>query len=352
MMGISMKYMRLVFLLFISVFFLPGYSFASYNCSVMTGSYSVNLNTITIQRDDAAVGTLLATVSGYGSTAYSCYVSNPSSGTTLSFGLKSSLSYYGHIDGIDVYRTNVPGIGIGIGGSASMNGYSYTDYIGDGKSSVYGSNWEAIVWTSTYDSKTITASITPSIKVYKIGPVTSGTISGQVGAVIMGMSNGYKVTHVDSWAQDIPIMVTGTINVVACSITTPTLNFPIGEVLASTFGSTVGTTPSGAQNTQNLGLNCDPQANVNVSLSGTQNPDVGTTSVLALTGQGSQGVAQGVGVQIVYNGSPLILNNRIVLKRSAGGQETFPFTARYYQTRTSVTTGTADTSATLNLTYQ
>ncbi|MDK9357489.1 MULTISPECIES: fimbrial protein [Lelliottia] len=351
MMEISMKYIKLVFLLFIGVFLLPGYSFASYSCSPLSGSISVNLNTITVQRD-TAVGTLLATITGPNASAYSCYVSNPSSGTTLVLGVQSILGYYGHMDGISVYRTNVPGIGIGIGGAGSMNGFNYTTYVGDGTSSWYGSDWNSVVVTATYDSKTISSYISPIIKVYKIDDASSGVISGQVGAVIMGMSNGFNTSYVSSWAQDIPLMVTGTINVVACSIKTPTLNFPIGDVLASKFGSTVGTTPSDAQNTQNLGLDCDPQANINVSLSGTQNPDVGTTSVLALTGQGDAGVAQGVGVQIVYNGSPLTLNNRIVLKKSAGGQETFPLTARYYQTRTSVTTGTANTSATLNLTYQ
>lgn len=139
---------------------------------------------------------------------------------------------------------------------------------------------------------------------------------------------------------------------VACSIKTPSLTFPIGDILASQFGTTVGTIPAGGQNTQNLGLDCDANANINVSLSGTQNPDVTTDSVLALTGQGNSDVAKGVGVQLLYNNTPLKLNNNIVLKKSTGGQETFPIVARYYQTKTSVTTGKANASATLNLTYQ
>jgi len=139
---------------------------------------------------------------------------------------------------------------------------------------------------------------------------------------------------------------------VACNVNTSNLTFPIGDISTSTFGSSVGTIPSGAQNTQNLGLNCDAGANINVMLQGTQNPDVGTTSVLALTGQGNSDVAKGVGVQLLYNGTPLVLNNRIVLKQSAGGQETFPITARYYQTKTSVSTGKANAAATLDLTYQ
>ncbi|HDC4774722.1 TPA: fimbrial protein, partial [Enterobacter cloacae] len=56
--------------------------------------------------------------------------------------------------------------------------------------------------------------------------------------------------------------------------------------------------------------------------------------------------------QLLYNGSPLTLNSRLLLKQSAGGQETLPLTARYYQTLTSVESGSANASATLNLTYQ
>lgn len=128
--------------------------------------------------------------------------------------------------------------------------------------------------------------------------------------------------------------------------------FPIGDVQVASFGSQIGTVVDNAQNTQNLALNCGAGSNINISLNGIQNPDVSTTSVLALTGQGNADVAKGVGVQLLYNGTPLVLNNRIVLKQSAGGQETFPITARYYQTKTSVLPGKANTAATLDLTYQ
>ena len=64
------------------------------------------------------------------------------------------------------------------------------------------------------------------------------------------------------------------------------------------------------------------------------------------------GTAEGVGVQLVYNTIPLQLNNRILLKQSAGGQEAFPLTARYYQTRAVVKPGSANATATLNVTYQ
>lgn len=54
-------------------------------------------------------------------------------------------------------------------------------------------------------------------------------------------------------------------------------------------------------------------------LTGPQNPDVSDNTVLALTGQGSAGVARGVGVQLVYNNTPLTLGNNLVLKRTTGG---------------------------------
>lgn len=229
----------------------------------------------------------------------------------------------------DVYKTNLQGVGIQ----------------GD---------WDGVQWTyrnpATVDARSGTTGIYDggygqTFKLVKTDNIISGTLTNGLVAT----------TYYDGNSSNPAIrinLVNSTVVQVACSITTPNLVFPIGDVLASTFGSSIGTTPVAAKNTQNLGLNCDAGANINVSLSGTQNPDVSTTSVLALTGQGSANVAKGVGVQILYNSSPLILNNRIVLKQSAGGQETFPLTARYYQTKTSVTTGMANASATLNLTYQ
>lgn len=178
----------------------------------------------------------------------------------------------------------------------------------------------------------------------KTGAITSGVVSSGMLARVYGDGDGITAASFNFTGP--------TITQVACSISTPNLTFPIGDVLVSKFGSTVGTIPAGGQNTQNLGLSCDYYANINVTLSGTQNPDVGTTSVLALTNQGDADVAKGVGVQILYNSTVLSRNSRIVLKRSSGGQEMLPITARYYQTKSSVTTGKANATATLNLTYQ
>ncbi len=270
---------------------------------------------VSVQRD-MSIGTVFSSfVINASGTIASCSAGSGSESYELNmFTSLSSISNY--------YKTNLPGVALGIKFS--------------------GAGWY-FPSVRPYDGPIAITMYPIEISLVKTGNITSGILSSGVLAT----------SHGDDNVRAITVNFTGNrITQLACSISQTNLTFPIGDISTSTFGSSVGTIPSGAQNTQNLGLNCDAGANINVMLQGTQNPDVGTTSVLALTGQGNSDVAKGVGVQLLYNGTPLVLNNRIVLKQSAGGQETFPITARYYQTKTSVSTGKANAAATLDLTYQ
>ena len=281
---------------------------------------SFNFGNVIVQRD-TPIGTVVASSS-----------TGPWSGGTTLFGCDTTWTYRWELSRFTtstsitgVYATNVPGIGLRLYNDANGKIFPYDQF----------QNGNAYIIIS-----------------FGIVAELVKTSSGSVGAGAITMGALAKASIANVMYTEEVGMGNNTIIPVACSLTTPNLNFPIGDILASKFGTSVGTIPSGAQNTQNLGLNCDAGANINVTLQGAQNPDVSTTSVLALTGQGNADVAQGVGVQLLYNGSPLVLNNRIVLKQSSGGQETFPITARYYQTKTSVATGKANASATLDLTYQ
>ncbi|WP_336220215.1 fimbrial protein [Citrobacter amalonaticus] len=294
---------------------------AACNNNISTYTKTVSFGNVIVQRDTAP-GTVVATQAVNAPVNFSCGGAGP---YLYQESMRTSLTSYGN----NIYEIGVPGFGIRVsenGTDGTLHHYFPISING---------------WTN--------GSGTNQTNLYKFELVKTSAISSsgnlRVGTIAdTAMYNQFYIGYFNVGG--------GTIQVVQCNINTPNLNFPIGNISASSFGSTVGTTPSGAQNTQNLGLNCDAGTNINVSFTGTQNPDVGTTSVLALTGQGNTDVAKGVGVQILYNGSPLVLNNRIVLKQSSGGQETFPLTARYYQTKTSVTPGTANASATLNLTYQ
>lgn len=176
--------------------------------------------------------------------------------------------------------------------------------------------------------------------IIKTGPITSGLVSSGVLGTISGDNGvvGYTENFIGAW-----------VTVLACSINTPQIQVPLDDVIAGSLTS-IGTTAK--PKTFNLGLSCDAGARVNVKMTGTQNSDSSANGVLQLSGAGSAGVATGVGIQILYNNSPLKLNKNIVLKTSPGGQETFPFVAQYYQTKSTVTTGDANATATLNLTYQ
>ncbi|MFL4290576.1 fimbrial protein [Enterobacter asburiae] len=315
-----MRLINIIFLLCVAAGWNSAYAGT---CTTITPQEStLSIGTITVQRD-VAVGTVLfsrnATLTG----SYLTGCTNP---LMLGFSMRylnATPSAYGN----HVYNTNVKGIGVRFSSGNYFenptNTFSYT------------AQASYVEWWGG------------KIELIVTGPVASGSLTpGVLGVVMLQDSDGVYRDGLTTTLLD------GTISVLACSITTPQLTFPIGDISAATFGSTVGTTPAGAQNTQNLGLNCDPGANVNVSLSGIQNPDVATTSVLALTGQGNTGTAKGVGVQLLYNGTPFTLNTRLPLNVATGGQQAFPLTARYYQTQATVEPGTANASATLNLTYQ
>jgi len=335
-----MLIIRLILLLAGVVF--PLYSFGCDYTSI--GSpYSVNYGNIIVQRDVPVGQAISNEIYGSMALGYSCTATGNEGSSA---GMKSAgLTYaFTSANGRRVFNTGLPGVGISLG---------YYEKNTAGPATYMGTTWLAAdmftaSW-STNPGENDTYSFQPIIQFWKTGPITSGSVSGQLAAFVAWEAQ-YRG---GATAPDIPVYAgTGSITQVACAITTPNLVFPIGEVLASSFGSTVGTTPSGAQMTQNLGLNCDSGANINATLTGIQNPDLSDDSVLALSGQGSEGVASGVGVQLLYNGSPLRLNRNMVLKQTSGGQESLPITARYYQTQTSVSTGTANTSATLILTYQ
>ncbi|EKS9201221.1 fimbrial protein [Enterobacter cloacae] len=312
-------------------------------CNYIGSPYVVNYGNIIVQRD-VPVGQAISNEI-YGALAQT-YICTASGNEGFYMGMRSLILPYLYTaaNGLRIYQTNVPGVGISFGWADQVttptNYYSSTNYIKTGNAQGYSYN--------SYPGSVINFKNQPFLQLWKTGNITSGSLSGQIAAFF-----AFTDMNQTSPVSDVPIYAgSGVITQVTCSIATPNLVFPIGDVLASSFGNAVGTIPTNASNTQNLGLNCDAGANINISLMGTQNPDVATTSVLALTNQGSADVAKGVGVQILYNGNPLLLNNRIVMKQSSGGQETFPITARYYQTKTAVTTGKANASATLDLTYQ
>lgn len=178
------------------------------------------------------------------------------------------------------------------------------------------------------------------------GALTSGVI---LNAQIPGYNGteGMTVAHV---ALDPTVYI----SVTTCQADTSGLSFPIGSIPKNSFGSSVGYIPPSSKNTQNLSINCDGVANAMIELQATQNPDVSSNNtVIAVDGQGSAGVASGVGVQMLYNGqTPLQIKTPLSIKALTNGTQSLPFVAQYYQTKSTVTPGSANATFTLKITYQ
>ncbi|CAI2448629.1 fimbrial protein [Serratia liquefaciens] len=280
---------------------------------------SVSFGDVIIQRD-SAVGTVLASKTVAINTSYVYITDGYCRGSTLSLNYVNGWS---PINGIAA--TNIAGIGIRLTFGALTANQSWYNGYSDQWSMATNSYW--------------------LIELIKTGPTSSGHLTaGTWGKVSIAPATGA------SWTVT-SLMTTGVNNItsVACSLNSTSINVPLGDVSTVQF-TAIGATAG--DKTFDIGLNCDKGARINVALAGTQNTDTTDTSVLALTNAGQTGTAKGVGVQLLYGGVPLKINNNIVLKTSVGGQETLPFTARYYQTNNLLGPGKANSSATLNITYQ
>lgn len=353
-----LKHCSFLFLILILVAW--AFSHNSYaSCSYQLGTYTLNAGSYTIQRD-APIGTVIGSMSGSSSPLYSnCFTA---ANYWEIIGLKSALPYNYTDTAISasIFDTSIPGVGIAIGvnlytdcGDGKTVGNS-TKYIGYTTGSWYTNSWLGIVGCKAGISPITYALFSggPMIRLVKTGPLVNGggTISGTLGYFTIGATPNVGV-NAEVISSQFPITISATITQLACSITTPIVTVPLDPVFTSSFtgvNSTLGAKPF------TIGLECDPNARINASLSFTQNTNTTNSSVMQLTGAGAEGVASGVGIQLLYGSTVLNNNSRILLKTSSGGQE-FPadaFTARYFQTQSTVTAGDANASATLNLTYQ
>lgn len=296
---------------------LVAFQSSAVTCTILqTKMNTVSFGTVKVQRD-APVGTTIATTV---STGYAQVQTSSDSGEVCPGNY--SVVYLSGIESpiAGVFNTNLGGVGIKVSGMP-----------GNFTLPVYAPGFYNLGYYT--------------VSLVKTGEITSGLLTpGLIAQAWFGTPGNYFT--------QISLDANSQVTVLSCSLSSQVMTFDLGTLSASEFSDSVGFSPA-QTNTQNLGLNCNPGANINVELKGTQNPNaMDNASILALTGQGGNNVADGVGVQLLYNNTPLQLNNRLMMKQSPGGQETFPLTARYYQTKSIVTAGEANATATLDITYQ
>ncbi|NHB90706.1 fimbrial protein [Photorhabdus cinerea] len=140
-----------------------------------------------------------------------------------------------------------------------------------------------------------------------------------------------------------------TIKTQTCSTTTPTPKVNFGNVQSYLFKGKDST--AGSANF-NITVKCTEGVKPKITFHGNQvnnAPD----SVMQLNKPYKKDTAKGIGVQILYMGTPVSLGNPLTFGHAiANTIYTLPFTARYYQTEVKITGGTANATAHFTIQYE
>ncbi|MGZ0719248.1 type 1 fimbrial protein [Kluyvera cryocrescens] len=259
--------------------------------------------------------------------------------------------------GTQVMPTNIPGLGVRVTAQNQAGPY-------DGAMPI-DNNWHDGDRGSDHELRN---------SQYKVelvalgGPISSGQLS--FGSPLAQVEFRESSSHSASGdvASNVALTNTNvTIKAMGCNADVSSINFAFGSIKMAEFDST---TKIAAPDTQTVTLSCESGTNVSLSLNAT--PAAGNNAnntVIALTGEGNADVASGIGVQLGLQSSgynsgsnglpinqniPLFSSSRNGSTYSSGGtgsQEQLIFSASYFKTGAVVTAGSANSSASITLTY-
>ncbi|WP_084210005.1 fimbrial protein [Ralstonia sp. A12] len=288
---------------------------------VQSGPQTVNFGTITVPASLAVGGIIAEQVSSPG------WTTNPFC-TAGTINYRYELTRFTAATSIpNVYATNIPGVGLSV--QLLDNGFDGGLFF-----PMQGSTSRGPGQGFQYTNRTFRA------RLVKTGAITPGTIAaGQVARSVTNNVVNISLNFAAAFTVQNP----------TCSVNTASITIPLGNVAASSFAN-VGSV-STTRGPQNIGLTCAASPRVRMSLQGTRAAG-GPTTTVALTGAGGAGVAQGIGVQVLFGGAPLVVNSTTLttVSNAAGAALNVPISARYYRTGT-VTAGRANASATLRFDY-
>ena len=177
----------------------------------------------------------------------------------------------------------------------------------------------------------------------KTGDISGGTLDTGVLARA-SVANQFYITNVT-------LNGTNTVTSMACSVTTNDVDVPLGQHKKSEFSGPGSATGWKAFN---IGLDCDKSARINVQIDATQDPS-NIAGVMKLDSASGDMAATGLGVQLYFvpdDSAVQFGQSRFYYTSPNGGSETVQLKARYYQTTSAITAGTANATATFTLTYK
>lgn len=289
-----------------------------------TGNWRINFGDV---RDTTRnpIGTVLATASVTAATVTITCANRPSNPSPTNRAGFSALTDYAWGTGL---RVNLL-----FGGRTADSSTTYRTFTSAGTYTVNGADISAQLIKNTTGRPALGAcGATRGRVFFYLG--TTGTVGTEVGTITIC---GTSLT------QTAP----------TCTVNNTSITIPLGNVAGSSFASVGSVSTTSAA--QNIGLSCTLNPRVRMTLQGSA--VAGTSNVMPLTGAGTAGVAQGVGVQVLYRNpgatsgeAVLTPGTGVTLSTAAGATLSVPILARYYRTGT-VTAGRANAAPTLLFDY-
>ncbi len=239
-----------------------------------------------------------------------------------------------------VFNTGTPGVGF----IMALKPSAASSYIPVPVSTPY------VVLANNGTPRGLSMTMDLKIKFITTAPLSVGNINVPsllaTGGYVLG-STGNTIGQAFSDISGYTITVTAN----TCSVDVGSTNQMV--TLDNVIGNDLPAVGSTAKDkTFNVLLSCQTDVRILAQMNGTPNPDTGADGVLQVSYPGMPGTSSGVGIQILNGSTPMPIGTNMLVKMSPGGQESIPFTARYYRTLENVTAGTANAIATLNINYQ
>lgn len=312
-----------------------------------TGSFSVNTGNITVQRDVAVGQPISGWLVSNGGQAYNNCNYDATPQYPIVSGIKSNNQHSSGLryNGETVFDTNVPGVGFVI---EALTSFGSNPLTGTWQGISAGNTQTSLAATSHDVGNHLSINDQARIMLIKTETITPGSLGGEIARFFAGTRENAQ------WSQEIPIMLSGgAINTVACTVTTPNVDVPLGDHDKNEFSGTGATTSWQAFN---IGLQCDKSARINVRIDPSAGAVSGMTDVMKLDDAGGGTTASGIGVQLWFRpngGSAVNFGQETYYWTSGyGGNETVQLQARYYQTAQNITPGSANATATFTLSYK
>lgn len=312
----------------------------AWDCTVNKSSYQLTFPSITIQRDMTGNQPLTDWVSSGLTSIYSCDSAASFGGKNFNIqevlqGVATGLTYTDGGISYNILKTSVDGLGVILRAQNQSTGSASSYY-----------QFPLGLWTSPYYNAKFTAYFNIEAKLIKIGTISSGTLASTQVGLVRTVSSDYQNTYY----YPVPIYIQGgSINVLACTVDNPVVNVNLGTFKKFKFNAVGYTTdPVDIPFT----IDCQAGTKVNVTVSATADTTLGLDDLIKLST--TDGSATGVAVRITNKSNIEVKLNQSIAYGTVATAGAFDLglQARYIQTNSEITAGTANTTATVTLTYQ